>query len=169
MKALGCAGILLLVALAIRQCFLHREQFSEEQAWAFQSGKEKDEKCARALETTKMLRIWAAGSLSADGFCHPCSTVPPPTVLYETADAAEILEFGRRLRFRRTPSEPEVANCGPLTFDFIRGEEILHSFNYKGSRLSDESAKQIEPWLQKRDIWSKRKAALEASMNTLKK
>lgn len=84
---------------------------------------------------------------------------PPPTVLHETSDLKEIEEFVRILRFRRTPSGPEVANGGPLTFDSLRGEEILHSFNYRGSRLADERARQVEAWLQKRDLWSKREAA----------
>ena len=141
----------------------HREELSKEEARARRWGQEGDDGVAKALPDTRTLRVWAAGFRSSTGeFCSPCSMFPPPTLLYETSDAREIQEFGKLLLFRRTPTGPEIGNCGPLTFDFVRGEEILHSFNFKPSRLSDESAKHIAAWLLKRDIWSKRDAAIAA-------
>jgi len=159
---LACAALLLL-GWGGQEYLAYREKVAKQEARALQHGQESDEKCARALETTKTLRIWAAGFRSSSGFCPPCSRFPPPTVLYETSDARDIREFGAILRFRRTPSGSEIANCGPLTFDFVSGEEILHSFNYKGSRLTDESAPRIEEWLKRREVWTRLETARKSS------
>lgn len=164
------AGFVVAGATGAREYLDHRKQAAEQDARAFKHGLESDEQLARALPRTKTVRIWAAGFRSSSGaFCPPCSMFPPPTVLYETSDPAEIRELGTILRYQRIHSGAEVANCGPLTFDFVHGEEILHSFNYKGSRLSEESGPAVRAWLEKRGLWTKLNAAREASAKSASK
>jgi hypothetical protein len=131
-----CALVSLLIAgfgfLVINYILRYRAQRNQADEHARQNALDREAKLVSAAE----LQVWAAGARGPDGkFCSPCSL--NPTMIYQTSDPAEVREFVSKFRFRRTvPKEPEVANCGPITIDFLRDAKIIHSANLKPTRLA---------------------------------
>ena len=81
----------------------------------------------------------------------------PEAKLYGVVPGYTLAHF----RYRRSaPDEPEVANCGIITIDFLRDGKILHSANLKPARLERESWSWVKTWLNKRDLLKKAGNAL---------
>lgn len=121
-----------------------------------------------ASQTTGVtgLRIWGAGERQTkDHFCQFARVPRPELILYETKNLDEISEFASRIKVRPHLSlDPEYATCGPITIDFLRGDNIVLSLHLIGTHLrtwgaslgsvpiTDDSHAQIEAWMKNRGI-----------------
>ncbi|HLY10259.1 MAG TPA: hypothetical protein VKW04_13210 [Planctomycetota bacterium] len=132
-----------------------------------------------AVSGVTRLRVWGAGMRTGgDHFCG-CALVPrPERVYYETADLSEIREFLSRIRPRPYLTlDPQVATCGQITIDLLRGEQRLLSIHLLGVDLrstkgllpvTQGSVDAIEDWLSQRSIREKIRSAMTEQLERKK-
>jgi hypothetical protein len=117
----------------------------------------------QSLKGVTGLRVWGAGARTGgDSFCS-CAIVPRPERIYfETSTPAEIRDFIALIRPRPYLTlEPRPGSCGPVTIDFLRGDQIifwlhLHGLDLSSSRgiipITSGSHDAIEEWLKQRSV-----------------
>ena len=123
--------------------------------------------CERRLVGITGIRVWAAGSRTGPNqFCQPCSMFGP-TLLLESTAAPDIDALRSALSFSWAFDGPRVAMCGPVTVDFLRGQEIALSLNLRGdlavagwpsgwsAPLSRRSRRAVDRWMEEHGVWEK--------------
>ena len=136
---------------------------------SYRNAKKCEATCEERLQGITKVRVWAAGQRrSLDTFCPPCSA-RAPAVVFETSNAGDLGALQTALSFDGdwSLSQERLLMCGPVTLDFLSGEEVVLSLNLHGRRvsstwrsvwdtsLSSSGHRAVDEWLNQRGLWEK--------------